>query len=97
MKTLQNIRQSISRLHYYIALTMLFSIGFNIYVNHPNYNIVFGGVAFQFFGSMVLGFVASSFMAKYKVNDWRKIWLGIYVFMVATSILSVILGIYPES
>jgi len=97
MKILQNIRQSISKLHYYIALTMLFSIGFNIYVNHPNYNNVFGGVLFQFLGSMILGYGASQFKAKYKENDWKKIWLGIYIFMVVTSILAVVLGVFPET
>lgn len=95
MKKLESIRQSISRLHYYIALTTLFSIGFNVYVNHPNYNGVLGGVLFQFLGSMILGYVTSQFKAKYKKNDWRKMWLGIYVFMVVTSILTLLLGVYP--
>ncbi|MBI9060031.1 MAG: hypothetical protein JEZ01_19855 [Labilibaculum sp.] len=95
--TLQDIRKSISRFHYYMALTMLFSIGFNVYVHHSNYNGVLGGMLFQFLGSMILGFVVSTFKAKYKQNDWKKMWLGIYVFMVASSILTIILGIFPDN
>ena len=94
--TIQNIRKSISRFHYYMAVTMLFSIGFNVYVHHPNYNGVLGGVLFQFLGSMILGYGVSQFKAKYKANDWKKIWLGIYVFMVAISILTIILGVFPD-
>lgn len=74
---------------------MLFSIGFNVAVNHPNYNAAFRGVLFQFLASMIIGYVASQFKAKYKKTDWQKIWLGVYVFMFITSILTLVIGIFP--
>jgi len=66
-------------------------------VNDNNYVGIVSGVISQFFGSLLLGYVASQFRAKYKENDWRKLWLGIYVFMVFSSIMILILGIYPLS
>jgi cytochrome bd-type quinol oxidase subunit 2 len=86
---------SVRRFDIYIGITLLVSIGLNWYTNGPYLNFIIGGVLFQFLASLILGYVFSQFRAKYKKNDWRKIWLTIYVFMVSSSIILVILGLYP--
>ncbi|WP_430816579.1 hypothetical protein [Carboxylicivirga sp. RSCT41] len=96
MKQLLNIYKSTSRLNLQIGIIFLASLGLQLYVKAPDFNAVFGGIIFQFLGSAILGYVISQFIAFYKKNDWRKIWLKIYLLMVALFYLTVILGIYPS-
>ncbi|MPQ49207.1 hypothetical protein GCQ56_19580 [Marinifilum sp. N1E240] len=88
MKSIQDIYKSTSRTSLYIIGTLLLSLGFSIYADIPDYNKMFGSVVYQFLGSMTLGYVVSQFINFYRKNDWRKIWLRIYVFMVVLVILT---------
>lgn len=88
MKTILNFYKSTSRNSLYIAGTFVLSTVISVYANYPDYNKIFGSVFFQLLGSAILGFVVSQFIKFYKKNDWRKIWLIIYVFMVVLNILT---------
>ena len=97
MKEFQDIYKSTRKISVRISITLLFSTGFYLYINLPDYGKVAGGVIFQFLASMILGYVVSQFLAFYKKNDWRKIWIRIYEIIVGISILAAILGIIPST
>ena len=67
-----------------------------MYVNLQDYEKVIGGVIFQFLASMILGYVISQFVTFYRKNNWEKIWLRVYQFIVTLSILAAILGFIPS-
>ena len=96
MKALQDIYKSRSKFCIQVLITLMCSVGFYLYVNLQDYEKVIGGVIFQFLASMILGYIISQFVAFYRKNNWKKIWLRIYQFIVTLSILAAILGIIPS-
>jgi hypothetical protein len=75
-----------------IGVIFIISVVFNFFINESDFTTGSFATLSQFFGSMVLGYVVSMFVAKYKVNDWRKYWSVFYGFMVGISILSYVLN-----
>ncbi len=51
---------------------------------------MFAAIVAQFIGSLILGYVISMFIAKYKKNDWKKIWLKTYIVMVVIILISLV-------
>ncbi len=78
-----------------IGVIFIISVVFNFFINESDFTTAFFSVISPFFGSMVLGYVVSMFVAKYQVNDWRKFWSVFYGFLVGVSILSYALNFVP--
>lgn len=74
-----------------IIVTFLISSIFHIFFRNVGFDIAMGAILFQLLGSMVLGFVISMFVAKYKKNSWMRYWKIMYVLMVSVNLLVFIL------
>lgn len=85
------------RIFYYFLLILTASVLFNLHVNKYDYEQAIPGIFFQLFGSLILGFVCLQFYQIFNrgKSNWLKWWLVYYAFMVVTSIIILILGIYP--
>lgn len=81
--------------YFFISVVLLISSIFNIFIRDVNMNIAFGAILFQFLGSMLLGYVISMLVAKYKVNDWMRFWRIVYATMVILNIVVYFLDFMP--
>ncbi len=90
MKIFWKKNNILNRLNLWIVGTMLFSVCMNFYLHYPDYNKMFAAIVAQFIGSLILGYVISMFIAKYKKNDWKKIWLKTYIVMVVIILISLV-------
>ncbi|MDQ2178401.1 hypothetical protein [Marinifilum sp. D714] len=80
-----------------IIIVLVVSTIFNAFFRDVMIDIAFSAILFQFLGSLLLGYVISMFVAKYKENDWVKYWKVMYVVMVAISLLVHYLNFLPTS
>lgn len=55
-----------------IGVIFIVSVVFNFFINESDFTTASFATISQFFGSMVLGYVVSMFVAKYQVNDSTK-------------------------
>lgn len=83
--------------YFFIAVVFLISFIFNIFIRDVEINVAFGAILFQFLGSMLLGYVISMFVAKYKKNDWIRYWKIMYAVMVIVSLLAHFLDFMPPT
>ncbi len=83
-------RKIINKFNIWLCGTILSSIGLNLFAHIPNYNKVISGIVFELFGSLTLGYVISMFIAKYKKNDWKTIWLRVYIFFLVINLITLI-------
>lgn len=81
----------------FIMIVFLVSSIFNIFIRDVDVNIAFGAILFQFFGSMVLGYGISMFIAKYRKNDWTRYWKIMYAVMVIINLLVYFLDFMPPT
>ena len=87
----------ISKKRQIFIVVFICSIGFNLYVNKFDFRQSIPNIFFQFFGSLILSFVFTSFLniGREKSLNWLKSWLIVYILMVGLSLIMLILGIYP--
>ena len=78
-----------------IIILLIISSVFNIFVRDVQIGVAFSAILFQFLGSLILGYVISMFIAKYKENDWIKYWKIMYSIMVIINILAYFLNFMP--
>ena len=79
-----------------IILAFLISSIFNIIFRGVTFDIALSNIVFQFGGSMVLGFVTSMYVARFKENNWVRYWSIYYIAIVLLYMLVHYLGIIPE-
>lgn len=83
--------------YFFITVVFLISSIYNIFIRDVAINIAFGAILFQFFGSMILGYVVSMFVSKYKENNWTRYWKIIYVAMVIINLIAYFLDFMPPA
>lgn len=82
----------------YALIILAFSISsiFNIFLRGVSFEIALSNMIFQFGGSMILGFVTSLYVARFKEIDWVRYWSYFYIVMVLAHTIAHYLGILPE-
>lgn len=80
-----------------IIVLLVTSSMFNIFIRNVKINISFSAILFQFLGSLLLGYVISMFVAKYRENDWVRYWKVMYALMVIVSMLAHFLDFMPPT
>lgn len=83
----------------YTLIIFLFVVSstFNLFFRDVSIDIAFGAILFQFLASLVLGYVISMFVAKYRNNDWVKYWKIMYLVMISINIFTHFIDFTPPS
>jgi hypothetical protein len=80
-----------------IIFLLVVSSTFNLFFRDVSINIALGAILFQFLASLVLGYVISMIMAKYRNNDWVKYWKIMYLVMISINIFTHFINFKPPS